>query len=357
MHLVSSPGRYSQPASPGTRNPTAPRATKLQVVFVVGLLFVGVLVFIFESDVQSGRGLSSDLAVGSTAPGKNGRSTKPQTCLDYACCLLGGGKVVRSNPAQCHDPVSGVVFTDGGEDSQQPLQAFGPRLDRFVAMFQANQTIDLANYRTEMEDRIAKFQEEQRLRMDATREELAAAAAALATSVKNSASLRGGDGLDESDALTTPLSEIGIEEDSWAFMIPVIKSNPRRQRRLVNNICALTWPPKLLISVNYLVDKRSLPLVEETRDTLFECGVTRVVIFEDPPQKYVQPSDAHARHELYAQFERRASIAAARNFLLHNSLRQRHTSVVWIDSDLMIFSPDSLWLLQQTGGYFHLVVT
>ena len=50
------------------------------------------------------------------------------------------------------------------------------------------------------------------------------------------------------------------------------------------------------------------------------------------------------------QFVRRASIAAARNHLLHLALRPRHTAVVWLDSDLWSFPADSLLLLQQTGA-------
>ena len=41
--------------------------------------------------------------------------------------------------------------------------------------------------------------------------------------------------------------------------------------------------------------------------------------------------------------------AAARNYLLRLVLRPRHTSVVWIDSDLMAFPEDALFLLQRTG--------
>jgi len=224
----------------------------------------------------------------------------------------------------------------GGDRFRTELQKLHANLSASRAAFRGRQRAELLDFVHQQED-YRKFAESEFLR----------AANALSVAAQQ-AQLKG---YHDPFGVSTKLDG----EDTWAFMIPVIKSNPRRQNRLVRNLCALSWPPKTLFGISFLVDNTSRPLVESTLPILRDCGIVKYTLYNDPPQKYVQPLGAIERHALESQVTRRAAIASARNYLLHKALRNRHTAVVWIDSDLKTFPHDSLLLLQRTGTFRDIV--
>ena len=119
---------------------------------------------------------------------------------------------------------------------------------------------------------------------------------------------------------------------STLILIPVINTNPRRQRRLQQNICDLVYPAKSGVEITFSADLTSAALI--SLPALVECGYTEnnlSVILEKSDEDELQPKEAEMRHAYGSQAARRAKIAQARNNLLRSSLRARHNHVYWLD--------------------------
>lgn len=65
----------------------------------------------------------------------------------------------------------------------------------------------------------------------------------------------------------------------------------------------------------------------------------------------------HARHEVWAQYQRRAVMARSRSFLLSIALRPIHDYVLWFDSDVVQASPSLIHDLLRYGGADADVIT
>ena len=119
---------------------------------------------------------------------------------------------------------------------------------------------------------------------------------------------------------------------STLILIPVINTNPRRQRRLQQNICSLVYPAKSGVEIAFSADLTSAALI--SLPALIKCGYTEnnlSVILEKSDEDELQPKEAEMRHAYGSQAARRAKIAQARNNLLRSSLRARHNHVYWLD--------------------------
>lgn len=271
--------------------------------------------------------------------------SKIAPCNYFDCCAKSGKINTPIFPEQCLDTETGIVYTachdasfDWGCNKQRnDLGPYKIHLQHFIG----NQTQAFEQFKHAQAQALKKFVYEQGQQRRDAEEEFVLAVQALESAAYRATKV------DSSLRHSTNYTSDG--EDTWSFMIPVINSNKRRQNRLVKNICSLIWPPHQLIGVTFLVDNHSRPLVEASSATLSACGIASIAIHDDPPMKYKQPADAMKRHALEGQFERRAAIAEARNYLLRLALQPRHTSVVWIDSDLFYFPPHVLKLLQHSG--------
>eukprot|EP00750_Incisomonas_marina_P002069 INCI1201.1.p1 GENE.INCI1201.1~~INCI1201.1.p1 ORF type:complete len:536 (+),score=92.35 INCI1201.1:81-1688(+) len=278
--------------------------------------------------------------------------------LVFLCALflsedlaLGAGASLRTREPVAESSANSMrdAYDEDFASWKAGLSVGGQHFADAAAALVAAQAEHLQSFRLTQRQDLQTFLREQKLFREVAASEFAVAEAAIAEEAHASGIAPLADSQISDGSVATNTSR-GTGRDTWAFMIPVIQTNPRRQGRLVKNLCALSWPPKELITIGFLVDTQSRPLVEASLQVLQECGVQSVNLFDDPPQPYVQPEDALARHALYLQLRRRVSIAAARNYLLRLVLRPRHTSVVWIDSDLMAFPEDALFLLQGTGA-------
>lgn len=108
-------------------------------------------------------------------------------------------------------------------------------------------------------------------------------------------------------------------------LIPVIKTNRRRQRRLEENLCGLSYPEKGGVEIVFSADQTSAALITLTR--LIACGYSGAnlsVILESQNENELQPQEADKRHSYSSQASRRIKIAKARNALLQNSLKNYH---------------------------------
>ena len=279
-------------------------------------------------------------------------------CDTFDCCVEQGNIVIQKppRPDKCVDAATQKEFLNcAGEEVvwSTPACWKDPRnvqqvFERNVQQRIANNTLVLDKLKQEQSQQVHHLRHQQDAELEWVNREFSLATQALKDEAMRLEQQQRSANNDNAEADTVHPVEPG--HDTWSFMIPVIKTNPRRQKRLVRNLCNLNWPPKALMGVYYLVDEKSRLLVEETKTVLEQCGVTQIKLYNDPPQEYSQPIDAAGRHSMEAQLTRRIAIAKARNFLLHKALLPRHTSVVWIDSDLLSFPADILARLQRTGG-------
>ena len=102
----------------------------------------------------------------------------------------------------------------------------------------------------------------------------------------------------------------------YLILVPVVNTNPRRQRRLLKNLCGLEYPPREDVTVSFLADAASMSILE--RKGLEECGYMVETHLEAAGAR--QAKDAAERHSLSVQMERRRMIAESRNTLLDSSL-------------------------------------
>mmetsp|Transcript_15703 Transcript_15703/g.31244 ORF Transcript_15703/g.31244 Transcript_15703/m.31244 type:complete len:303 (+) Transcript_15703:98-1006(+) len=131
----------------------------------------------------------------------------------------------------------------------------------------------------------------------------------------------------------------------YLILVPVVNTNPRRQRRLLKNLCGLEYPPREDVTVSFLADAASMSILE--RKGLEECGYMVETHLEAAGAR--QAKDAAERHSLSVQMERRRMIAESRNTLLDSSLREWHEFAIWIDSDLGFIDPKTMRVLELSG--------
>jgi hypothetical protein len=385
---MSSWSSTSSPRGSGGKVGGCLQRIRLPAVVLVVVLLLALGLFAAEDEMVlrperrfNNVAATTDAAAAAAAAASEAASAR-QPCGDFECCHARGFSVfAQFYPEECYDPTAGRVFTacrpaphdwgcvaapsGGGDDSSSggsdsdTDEALGV-FKHHLRQMRGNATQRLESFRQEQLAALAAFVHDEGRREREIVEELTIAAAALQKAAAFSIGAPQQQQLpqqqqqqqqsyayDYSKADASEAAQRG--QDTWVFMIPIVRSNARRQQRLVANICSLSWPPLSLVGVVLLVDAASRSLVEATVPSLEGCGVGRVALHDDPPQKYVQPVGAVERHSLDAQFERRAAIAEARNYLLRLALMPRHTSVVWVDSDLYSFPRDVLRLLQRSG--------
>ena len=243
----SSSPRLRRPQRLSTSSGGGRRTTHRVVVFAAVLLAVVCVAAFFGQDVLLGRRSSSLLF-----PSSRGIATVSTTAVP-------------------------PTRKKGGEAYEGALRVAWINVD-------VNQTKQLEEFRAGQAKALDKFVRQQTELRELIREELSVATASLsAVALKRGSST----GTDSAGRTGNQQHNEPQPHDTWAFMIPVIHSNPRRQNRLVTNICNLVWPPKVLIGIGFLVDSKSRPLVEDSIPILTNCGVPRhaIALYDDPPQE------------------------------------------------------------------------
>jgi len=146
-------------------------------------------------------------------------------------------------------------------------------------------------------------------------------------------------------------SHIRIGEKSVRLLvtIPIKATNERRNKRMISNLCRLSFPLHEEIDISFLVDKESDALLRPLIPLMISCDylASKIKIELDPfevenKKSFVEMEDnsAFRRHDLSIQLQRRVMIAKARNYLLDTSLKKYHTHVLHIDSDLQSYETD-----------------
>lgn len=196
---------------------------------------------------------------------------------------LGAGASLRSRGAIAANGVStsaggsrvnaDFYGTDVTDSWKAALSSSVQHFADAAAALAAAQTQQLQSFRRAQRQKLDEFLREQKLFRDFAASEFAVAEAAIAAEQEEEDEARrrssrrrspgdgggGGDdihnhntfGISGGDVATTTIKNTtenasrATDRDTWAFMIPVIQTNPRRQARLVKNLCALSWPPKV----------------------------------------------------------------------------------------------------------------
>ena len=152
----------------------------------------------------------------------------------------------------------------------------------------------------------------------------------------------------------------------YLFLIPVKNTHTSRQSRLAKNICSLSYPPKESISVRFLTDELSFNIVSSSFSSFLDCGINDLSIVKDftfvrglsstfSSSQPISPplsTEENARHKINNQYLRRQKLSEARNYLVYQTLRPWHKSIVFLDSDLLSFDNNGLIIknLEDTRG-------
>ena len=173
--------------------------------------------------------------------------------LVFLCALflsedlaLGAGASLRTREPVAESSANSMrdAYDEDFASWKAGLSVGGQHFADAAAALVAAQAEHLQSFRLTQRQDLQTFLREQKLFREVAASEFAVAEAAIAEEAHASGIAPLADSQISDGSVATNTSR-GTGRDTWAFMIPVIQTNPRRQGRLVKNLCALSWPPKV----------------------------------------------------------------------------------------------------------------